>query len=161
MAVQILLATSAVRIIAVDLRQEVLDFAKASGAHAVVPAAGLTPGALRQEIGVTGASLILDCVGTDDTLELAVGACGENGTIVMVGRGGGTLGVKPFYVPLDASVTVSTWGTIPELHEVVALARSGALYTETQSYALAGALTAYRDLEAGRVLGRAVVLPGC
>ena len=79
------------------------------------------------------------------------------GAIVYVGRGGGTLGVTAFALPFETSVTVSSWGTIPELHEVVALARSGAITTETRPYALSDALAAYADLEHGRVVGRAVV----
>ncbi len=50
-------------------------------------------------------------------------------------------------------------GDIPELAEVVALARSGAIGMERSRYGLADALTAYEDLAAGRVVGRAVVTP--
>jgi len=158
-AVQILLATSAVRVVAIDRRPQALAVASASGAHAVLPADGLTREDLRDEVGGVGALLVLDFVATDETLALATGVCAQDGAIVYVGRGGGTLGVAAFAVPFESSVTVSTWGTIPELSEVVALARSGAIHTETQGYALGEALRAYDDLAQGRVVGRAVVTP--
>ncbi len=159
MAVQMLSALSAVRIVAVDLRDEALAIAREAGADAVIAARGLTPAALREEVGRVGASLVLDFVATDETLGLAAGAVGMGGAIVYVGRGGGTLPVRAFAVPFETSVTVSSWGTIPELAEVVALARSGAITTETRAYALSDALQAYDDLAQGRIIGRAVALP--
>ena len=97
---------------------------------------GLTGADLRSEIGANGAALVLDFVGADDTLALAAAAVGTGGGVVYAGRGGGTYAVRAFVTPFDSSVTVSTWGTIPELAEVVALARSGAIRTETTLYPL-------------------------
>lgn len=182
-AVQMLRALSPVRVVAVDIREEALSAAAAAGAHGTVSADGLEPADLRAELGAAprgaaqrgrsvgavqrdrtpdteGASLVLDFVGSDQTLALAAGVVDTGGAIVYVGRGGGTLGVRAFVTPFDSSVTVTSWGTIPELFEVVALARSGAISVETQTYALERALDAYDDLEHGRVVGRAVVVPG-
>ena len=159
MAVQMLRALSSVRIVAVDLREDALSAAAAAGAHAAVTAAGLTVADLRAEVGRTGAALVLDFVATDETLALAGGTVATGGAIVYTGRGGGTLGVRAFVTPFDCSVTVSTWGTIPELVEVVALARSGAIRSEAQTYQLDQTLAGYDDLEHGRVIGRAVALP--
>jgi propanol-preferring alcohol dehydrogenase len=160
MAVQMLRALSAVRVVAVDLRDDALRAAEAAGAHATVPAAGLSVAELRGEVGGGGAALVLDFVATDETLSLAAGTVATGGAIVYTGRGGGTLSVRAFVTPFDSSVTVSTWGTIPELVEVVALARSGAIRSEAQTYPLDQTLTGYEDLEHGRVIGRAVALPG-
>ena len=160
MAVQMLRALSAVRIVAVDLRDEALQAASAAGAHTIVSADALTGSDLRAEVGANGAGLVLDFVGAGDTLELAAAAVGTGGGVVYAGRGGGTYPVRAFVTPFDSSVTVSTWGTIPELAEVVALARSGAIRTETTSYPLDRTLSGYDDLEHGRVVGRAVAIPG-
>jgi propanol-preferring alcohol dehydrogenase len=159
MAVQMLRALSATRVVAVDLREEALEAAKEAGAHAVVAASDASAGALRDEVGRVGAAVVLDFVGTDDTLALASGAVGMDGALVYVGRGGGTLGVTAFVTPFDSSVTVSTWGTIPELAEVVALARAGAIRTETKRFALTDTLSGYEELAQGRLVGRAVVSP--
>jgi propanol-preferring alcohol dehydrogenase len=159
MAVQMLRALSPVHVIAVDLRDDALAAAAAAGAHATVPGGDLALAALRSEIG-GGAALVLDFVATDATLALAAGTVATGGAIVYAGRGGGTLGVRAFETPFDSSVTVSTWGTIPELVEVVALARSGGIRAQAQTFPLDAALRGYDDLEAGRVIGRAVALPG-
>ena len=159
LAVQMLRALSAAKVVAVDTRQEALNAALAGGAHAVVRAESDARAALQDVLGSGGATLVLDFVGSDATLQLASGAVGEGGAIVYVGRGGGTLPVKAFSMAFDASVTISTWGTIPELHEVVALAQAGLIHVETQSFPLNEALGAFDELAQGRVIGRAVAIP--
>jgi propanol-preferring alcohol dehydrogenase len=159
MAVQLLRALSEVRVVAVDLRDEALALARDAGAHAVVNAAGLTPGALREEVGSLGATIVLDCVASDATLALAAGVIRPGGDIVYVGRGGGKLGVRPGDVPFECSVYVPSWGTIAELVEVVALARAGAIHTEVQRLTLDETLDGYRRLQRGEVVGRAVAVP--
>src|SRR4051794_10677392 len=159
MAVQLLRALSGVRVVAVDLREEALARARAAGAHAAVPASGLTVQALREEVGRLGATIVLDCVASDATLQLAAGVVRPGGDIVYVGRGGGSLGVRPGDVPFECSVHVPSWGTLAELAEVVALARAGAIDTEVQRLSLDEALDGYRRLQRGEVVGRAVAVP--
>jgi propanol-preferring alcohol dehydrogenase len=159
MAVQLLRALSEVRVVAVDVRDEALALAREAGAHAAVPAAGLTATALRDEVGGPGATLVLDCVASDETLRLAAGVVRPGGDIVYVGRGGGTLPVRPGDVPFECSVYVPSWGTISELAEVVALARAGAIHTEVQRLDLDETLDGYRRLQRGEVVGRAVAVP--
>jgi alcohol dehydrogenase, propanol-preferring len=157
MAVQLLRALSAARVVAVDLRDQALRLARDAGAHAVVPAAGLTATALRDEVGAQGATLVLDCVASDETLRLAAGVVAPGADIVYVGRGGGTLPVRPGDVPFECSVYVPTWGTLSELAEVVALARSGAIHAEAERLTLEDAVEGYRRLQRGEIVGRAVV----
>jgi len=57
-------------------------------------------------------------------------------------------------------VHIPTWGTLPELAEVVALARAGAIRAEIECFTLGQAVDAYRRLRRGEVRGRAVVTPG-
>jgi len=159
MAVQLLRALSEVRVVAVDLREAALGLAQEAGAHAVVGAAGLTAAGLREEVGAAGATLVLDCVASDETLRLAAGVVAPGGDIVYVGRGGGVLPVRPGDVPFECSVYLPTWGTIAELAEVVALARAGAIHTEAQRLTLDDALEGYRRLQRGDVVGRAVAVP--
>jgi propanol-preferring alcohol dehydrogenase len=159
MAVQLLRALSAVRVVAVDLRPEALELARDAGADAALPAAGLTPADLREESGGHGATLILDCVGSDATLTLAAGSLGVGGELCYVGRGGGSLAVAPGNLPFECSVTIPSWGSISELVEVVALARAGAIRSEVERLTLGQAIEGYRRLERGEVRGRAVVTP--
>ena len=51
------------------------------------------------------------------------------------------------------------WGTVEELHEVARLYRDGKIEPLYTTYSMEDALQAYRDLEAGKVAGRAVVVP--
>jgi propanol-preferring alcohol dehydrogenase len=72
---------------------------------------------------------------------------------------GGTLAMGWFKVPLECSVSLNCWGSLPEMQEVVALARSGRLQIDTEVVPLDDALNAFERLRAGKVNGRAVITP--
>ncbi len=93
-----------------------------AGADAVLSADGLTPEGIRAETGPDGATVALDFVGNDATLALAAGSVAQGGDLTFVGRGGGELRVAPGLIPYECTVRMPTWGTLPELAEVVALA---------------------------------------
>jgi len=159
LAVQLLRRLSEVRVIGVDARGGGRRLALLAGAHAARSGQGPDAGRLRAELG-RSAVLVLDCVATDDTLALAAAVVAPGGAISIVGRGGGSLAASPASLPLGCSVHLPTWGTLPELREVVALARAGAIQTETERFSLGQAVDAYRRLGRGEVTGRAVVVPG-
>ena len=62
-------------------------------------------------------------------------------------------------LPFEWSLSKPSWGSLPELHEVVALARQGSIRIEVERFALEEAIDGYRRLKDGDVDGRAVVLP--
>jgi propanol-preferring alcohol dehydrogenase len=158
-AVQLLKALSSVRVVAVDRRDEALEVASRSGADAVLKAAGLSVAALRHAAGGRGAALVIDCVGSDDTLALAAGAVAAGGHVSVLGLAGGTFPMRFGGVPLETSVIFSNWGTRAELAEVVALARDGAIEIEIERVALAGVPAAYERLASGGSRGRLVAVP--
>jgi propanol-preferring alcohol dehydrogenase len=160
MAIQILKAITAARVLAVDMRDAALELAREAGADAVLSAEGLTPADVRSELGPDGATVALDFVGADGTLELAAGSVAQGGDVAYVGRGGGELKMKPGLIPYEVTVRMPTWGTLPELAEVVALARSGAIHSEAEVYPLGEAVAAYGRLQQGDVVGRAVIRAG-
>lgn len=157
--VQILKALTPARIIAVDLAEDKLRTALDVGAdHAVVS----DENAAEEVLGLTGgkgADAVIDFVGAQPTLDLAVGVVRTLGDLSIVGIGGGSLDVGFFTVPQEATVRTTYWGSITELMEVLALAERGALQVHTQQFPLDDVETAYRQLEAGRIDGRAVILP--
>jgi propanol-preferring alcohol dehydrogenase len=51
------------------------------------------------------------------------------------------------------------WGSRPELLEVLNLASRGLIHAEHTTYSLDNAAQAYKDLQAGIVKGRAVIVP--
>jgi propanol-preferring alcohol dehydrogenase len=159
MAVQILQATTAARVVAIDSRDSARDTATRHGA-----ALALAPGPdvvdqVRAFTGGTGADVVIDCVGSDETLATAAAVARSLGDITVVGIGGGTLPVSFFALPYEASVQTTYWGNRRELVEVLDLAARGLLRAETSIYTLEDAGQAYRDLAHGTVNGRAVVVP--
>jgi alcohol dehydrogenase, propanol-preferring len=159
-AVQLLKALSPARVVAVDRREEALEVAARSGADAVLPASGLVPAQLRAAAGGRGAALLVDCVGSDETLALAAGAVAPGGQVSVLGLAGGTFPMRFGGVPLETPVIFSNWGTREELAEVVELARAGAVALETERVPLAAVPAAYERLAAGGCRGRLVAVPG-
>jgi len=159
-AVQLLRALTACRIVAVDTRDEALEVAARSGADATLAAHGLTVRDVRRASGGRGAALVIDCVGTDQTLELSAGAVSGGGHVAVLGVAGGMFPMRFGAVPMETSVVISNWGTRSELADVVELARQGAVHVEVEPVALADVPSAYERLEAGEVRGRAVAVPG-
>jgi alcohol dehydrogenase, propanol-preferring len=159
-AVQLLKALTAARVVAVDRRSEALESATRSGADAALDSAGVTVPGLRRAAGGRGAELVIDCVGTDETLALAAGAVAPGGHVSLLGLAGGTFPMRFGSVPFETPVVFSNWGTRQELAEVVALARDGAIEIEIERVALPDVPAAYERLAAGDVRGRVVAVPG-
>ncbi|MGR6319680.1 NAD(P)-dependent alcohol dehydrogenase [Micromonospora soli] len=166
MAVQILVATTAVRIVAVDTSVAALDLASRLGAHAVVQAGPDSVDQVRGLVGAApdGADVVLDFVGADPTLTTARQVVATGGQVLLVGLAGGTLPVRPVAdepptLPLETSVQVPFWGTRAELQEVIALARGGVLQADVQTFPLAEAPEAYELLRRREIHGRAVIVP--
>jgi propanol-preferring alcohol dehydrogenase len=158
-AIQILRAITQARVFAVDVREDALSLADRSGAHRTLLVRADTETVLRRETG--GADAVLDFVGSDPTLRLSAGVLRAGGDLVLVGSGGGKLTVtKPGPLPQGASVSLPFWGGSRELAEVIALARAGGIRVETELFPLTDVAEAFDRLRAGRVLGRAVLLPG-
>jgi propanol-preferring alcohol dehydrogenase len=82
-----------------------------------------------------------------------------NGSIVIVGIGGGLLPAGFFSTPFGVRVRNTYWGTRPELVEVVALARAGQVDVEVERFSLDEAPTAYQRLASDHIRGRAVIVP--
>lgn len=159
MAVQILRALSPTTVVVVDQREAALVLAKDVGADQTVLAG---PGAADQIRDLTsgkGVDVVLDIVGSDETLALAAAVARPLGHLTVVGIAGGTLPIGFFSIGYEVSVATTYWGTLPELAEVIALAQSGQLRAHVQRFSLDDAPAAYDAMRAGRLDGRAVVVP--
>lgn len=159
MAVQILRVLTAARVIAVDTREAALEAAGRAGAVELLTAGDETEARIRELTAGRGADVVLDFVGAQPTLELAVAVVRQLGDLTIVGIGGGVLPVGFFSVPYEASIQTTYWGSHRELAEVVDLGARGLLRPTVATYPLSDAVTAYRDLADGRVEGRAVIVP--
>jgi len=166
MAVQILKQTTAVRVIAVDSRPAALDLARRLGADETVQAGPDAVERIRSLVGPPpgGADVVLDCVGVDATMTTARNVLSIGGRLMLIGLGGGTTPVaavadSPPPVPFEAVVEMPFWGTRAELYEVLALGREGLIHSAVQTFPLDQTIEAYRQLRAGEIEGRAVIVP--
>lgn len=159
LALQMLRALPDTAVVAAEPRAAARDLALRLGAHVAVadvadvaaelPALGRGP----------GADLVLDFVGSPTTLAAAPDLLAPGGTVVVVGSGGGQVEVAKGRLANGWTVDAPFWGHRSDLVDVVALAQRGTVTAEVHTYPLADALTALDDLRAGRVQGRAVVVP--
>ncbi len=159
MAVQLLRAVSAARVIAVDVDAAKLELAHEVGAEEAVAAGETAAARIRELTRGLGPIVVLDCVGSDATMALAATVVRPGGAIQAIGLAGGRIPVGYGALPFDVSVTVPYWGSYGELVEVVELARAGKVHAYTESFPLERAADAYESLRAGTLLGRAVIIP--
>jgi propanol-preferring alcohol dehydrogenase len=158
-AVQILKATTATRVVAVDTSKDALTLAEESGAdHAVVSGNGAEAEIRRLTTG-RGADLVIDFVGVDQTLALGAAIVRMMGDLTIVGIGGGSMKIGFFSVPYEGSVQTTYWGSRPELAEVLDLGARGLVAPKVVTFPLEKAISAYRQLSQGRLHGRAVIVP--
>jgi propanol-preferring alcohol dehydrogenase len=161
MAVQILRALAGeTTVIAVDAREDKLELGRKVGAHHTLLAGPSTADRVRDLTAGAGANLVLDMVCAQSTVDLARRSVAIGGDIAMIGTGSGILGVGVGQMAFQASVRRPFWGSLPDLWEVVALARNGRIHTEFEAHPLESGPEVYERLKAGEVRGRAVLVPG-
>ncbi len=163
-AIQILRATSAVRIIAIDVAADKLAAAQRYGAHVTLVAGSTAGRTVLDTTGGLGAQVILDFVGNDESLRTAASSVAPNGIVQIAGLAGGQIPIVA--APRDgrgwpwgASVRASYGGTRSDLTACIALALDGHLAVDVERFALQDALQAFSLLEAGKVKGRGVLIP--
>jgi propanol-preferring alcohol dehydrogenase len=159
-AIQLLRELTPTQVVALDIGQAKLDFAKKMGAHHVLESRLDSVARIKTLAGGRGADVVFDFVGIDATGELALAAVGVAGAVLLVGAGGGTAKVGLTSAPYDVTVGTSLWGRRKELLELVEMAKRGQVKIHTQRYAIEDGVKAYADLHAGAITGRAVVVPG-
>ena len=159
MAIQIVKALSPARVVAVDLLTDKLAAASSLGADATVVADDRAAEQVRDLTGGAGAELVLDIVGSDATLQLAVGVARRLGHLTLVGIAGGSLSFSYLGVPTELSVASIFYGSIPELAEVATLAQAGKIRPQVELFPFDQAAEVYHRLREGKIHGRAVITP--
>ena len=164
LAVQFLRATSKVRVIAVDVDRARLDFSAEIGADAgVLTGPGAAEGVLAANAG-RKVDVVFDFVGAQASLDLAAQVTRRGGAIVVTGGGGGQLSITARMgaggAPDREVAMVHTFGgTRTDLVRALALAEAGRVRTHVEVHDLDSAGRVLADLDAGKVLGRAVLVP--
>jgi propanol-preferring alcohol dehydrogenase len=101
---------------------------------------------------------VLDCVGVQATIDLGVKLLGRNSSWT-IGLGGGHHDFYHGSTPYGTAVTIPYWGSRTELMEVIGMARDGRIHVEITEFPLEQAVDVYRSLKAGKIRGRAVLVP--
>jgi propanol-preferring alcohol dehydrogenase len=159
MAVQILRALSPAKVIAVDTSAEKLALAREVGADETVEPGEEAADRIRELTGGRGAELVLDDVGSDDTLALASGITRFEAHLTVVGLAGGKLQFAFGALPFESQLTIPYWGTAVELMEVLDLARAGKIRAHVERFSLDRVADAYSRMREGSLDGRAVICP--
>ena len=159
MAIQILSAISPAQIIAVDQSEAALALAKTVGASHTVLAGDTAAAEVRDLTKGRGADLVLDFVGVDATIQLAVASARPLADVTLVGVGMGSYPFSFITVPYEVSLQSTYWGSVNELIEVIALGETGKIQAHVERYSLEDAPKAYAAMAAGTLRGRAVIVP--
>ena len=159
MAVQIARELTGARIIAVDRRPEQLERARELGAAETLEPGTEAAARIKELTAGEGSHAVLDFVGTDESLQLATQVVRQRGIVAMLGLAGGTVPFGFYTQAPEAVLTTIYAGNRSDLDGVVALARAGRIRSHVSRYALDDINTALDDLRAGRVDGRAVMMP--
>jgi alcohol dehydrogenase, propanol-preferring len=159
MAIQLLSALAPARVVAVDRAKDKLDLARSVGAVETVLTGDGAAAQVREATRGRGAELVLDLVGSDETLALGAQVARPEGDLVLVGIAGGTFPLSFFSQPYECAVATTYWGTALELMEVLELARSGRIHAHVERFSLDDVRRVYERLRRGEVEGRAVVCP--
>ena len=159
LAIQILRALTPAQVIALDIGEDKLAFARDVGAHAAFLSDPSSIDAVRELTGGRGAEAVFNFVGIQETADLAAKMVGRDSDIVMVGLGPGAVPVGLDTLPGGTSVRAPVWGTRSDLFEVLDLARSGAIKVEIERFSLEDGPRAYERLHARTLRGRAVLIP--
>ena len=151
-AVQVAKAQGA-RVVAVDTRPEALEAAVRVGADSAVP-----PEQMKE---IHDADLVVDFVSTGTTLDLGRRALGVGGRLVVVASGREPISITAEDVMEGGRAILGSYSsTMADLARAVALTENGKLTpVVTRRGPLEEAPQILEELRAGRIVGRAVLLP--
>lgn len=161
MAIEVLKALGGQGAVVVDIDPAKREAALTAGALAVIDARASDAVQQIQAATDGGARAVLDLVGATPTVTLAVASCARGGHIVICGLMGGDITLSLPVIPMRPLTLQGSYvGTLDELRELVALARrTGMKAIPVTRRPLSDANAALQDLHAGRVVGRAILVP--
>jgi len=159
MAVQIAKVTTSATIIAIDSRSEALELATFLGANYAFKVGDEIQSKVKDLTGGRGAEVVLDFVGNEQTMALGASICRALGDFTIVGIAEGVIPFSCLPLPYGATLKTTYWGSRVELAEVLDLAAHHLISPIISKFTLEEASQVYLDLAAGKIKGRAVIVP--
>jgi NAD+-dependent secondary alcohol dehydrogenase Adh1 len=157
--IQCLAALTAAKIIVVDRNPDALKLAEQLGAHHTVVADGGQIDAVKDLTGGRGAEVVLDFVAEQGAEHDGFQMTGRAGSYFVIGYGGTVTIPTLDIISTERNIVGNIVGTYNDLAELMVLAQAGKVTLHTRTYALDDAVEALADLDAGRVRGRAILVP--
>ena len=163
MAIQLAKAVTGARIIAMDLDDKKLEFAKKEGADTTVNSKNEDPVKTIMELtDKMGADAVIDFVNASKTVETDMQFLRRRArVVVLVGLFGGELKLSLVTMPTRAYKLIGSYtGTLSDMIELVSLARRGVIKPVVSNrFKLDQATDALTMLRDGKILGRGVINP--
>jgi NAD+-dependent secondary alcohol dehydrogenase Adh1 len=157
--IQCLAALTATTIIVVDRNPEALKLAEQLGARHTVIADGNQVEAVRDLTDGAGADVVLDFVAEQGAEQDGFAMTRRAGSYYVIGYGGELRIPTLDIISTERNIIGNIVGTYNDLAELMVLAQAGRVTLHTRTYSLAAAAEAFADLDAGRVRGRAILVP--
>jgi NAD+-dependent secondary alcohol dehydrogenase Adh1 len=157
--IQCLKALTATNIIVVDQNPAALALAQNLGANHTVVADGTQVAAVQDLTNGAGADVVLDFVAEQGAENAGFEMTRRAGSYYVIGYGG-TLNIPTLdIISTERNIIGNIVGTYNDLAELMSLAQGGQVTLHTKTYPLDAAADALRDLDAGLVRGRAILVP--
>ncbi|HWD03698.1 MAG TPA: NAD(P)-dependent alcohol dehydrogenase [Amycolatopsis sp.] len=157
--IQSLRALTATMVVVVDRNADALKLAAELGADHTVLADGGQVDAVLDLTGGHGAEVVLDFVAEQGAQQDAFAMTRRAGSHFVIGYGSNIDIPTIDIISTERNVVGNLVGTYNDLVELMVLAQSGRVTLHTKQYPLEAALDALADLDAGRVRGRAILVP--
>ena len=157
--IQCLAALTATQIIVVDRNPDALKLAEQLGAHQSVVADGEQVAAVMDLTGGRGADVVMDFVAEQGAEQEGFAMTARAGSYYVIGYGGELRIPTLDIISTERNIIGNIVGTYNDLAELMVLAQAGRVTLHTRTYPLDAAVEALADLDAGRVRGRAILVP--
>ncbi len=158
--IQCLRAMSATRIVVLDRNEEALALTRDWGADETVVVDGSHVDRVLELTDGNGAEVVLDFVAEGGAERESWAMTRRAGSDFVIGYGG-TIDIPAIdVISTERSVVGNLVGSYNDLAELMALAADGRVRMLTQAYPLDAVNEAMDDLDAGRLRGRGILVPG-
>ncbi|SDQ20136.1 NAD(P)-dependent alcohol dehydrogenase [Actinopolyspora saharensis] len=157
--IQVFKALSAAELVVLDRNPAAVELARALGADRGIVADGTHPEQVLELTGGHGAEAVLDFVGEDGSTREGLGMLRRAGDYHVIGYGENLDIATIDVISSEINIIGNLIGSYNDLCELMNLTARGLVSLHTERYRLDDFQTALDDLDAGRVRGRAILVP--